>query len=145
MRQHFLLLFVIVFSMGVTVTAQRQLIKQEVDRTTYDVQADNDSKTQTAMDMLRKVPMVTVDGEENILVRGNTNFKIYKNGHLDPSLTKNHCDDGQQPYGRHQRFALWQLRQSQDAFAQRLSCSADGQGYRERELRLALHVEENHN
>ena len=117
MRQHFLLLFVIVFSMGhaqtpsdttstapadttawdnildgVTVTAQRQLIKQEVDRTTYDVQADNDSKTQTAMDMLRKVPMVTVDGEENILVRGNTNFKIYKNGHLDPSLTKNAKD-----------------------------------------------------
>ena len=77
---------------GVTVTAQRQLIKQEVDRTTYDVQADNDSKTQTAMDMLRKVPMVTVDGEENILVRGNTNFKIYKNGHLDPSLTKNAKD-----------------------------------------------------
>ncbi len=117
MRQLFLLLFVIVFSMGhaqtpsdttstapadttawdnildgVTVTAQRQLIKQEVDRTTYDVQADNDSKTQTAMDMLRKVPMVTVDGEENILVRGNTNFKIYKNGHLDPSLTKNAKD-----------------------------------------------------
>jgi hypothetical protein len=77
---------------GVTVTAQRQLIKQEVDRTTYDVQADNDSKTQTAMDMLRTVPMVTVDGEENILVRGNTNFKIYKNGHLDPSLTKNAKD-----------------------------------------------------
>ncbi len=77
---------------GVTVTAQRQLIKQEVDRTTYDVQADNDSKTQTVMDMLRKVPMVTVDGEDNILVRGNSNFKIYKNGHLDPSLTKNAKD-----------------------------------------------------
>ena len=70
MRQLFILLFVIVFSIGhaqtpsdttstaptdttawnnlldgVTVTAQRQLIKQEVDRTTYDVQADNDSKT----------------------------------------------------------------------------------------------------
>lgn len=117
MRQLFILLFVIVFSIGhaqtpsdtttttpadttawdnvlegVTVTAQRQLIKQEVDRITYDVQADNDSKTQTAMDMLRKVPMVTVDGEENILVRGNSNFKIYKNGHLDPSLTKNAKD-----------------------------------------------------
>ena len=117
MRQLFILLFVIVFSIGhaqtpsdttstapadttawdnlldgVTVTAQRQLIKQEVDRTTYDVQADNDSKTQTAMDMLRKVPMVTVDGEENILVRGNSNFKIYKNGHLDPSLTQNAKD-----------------------------------------------------
>ena len=74
---------------GVTVKAQRQLIKQEIDRVGYDVQADEESRTQTVMDMLRKVPMVTIDGEENILVRGNSDFKIYKNGHLDPSLTKN--------------------------------------------------------
>jgi hypothetical protein len=39
--------------------------------------------------MLRKVPMVTIDGEDNILVKGNSDFKIYKNGHLDPSMTKN--------------------------------------------------------
>jgi len=74
---------------GVTVTAQRQLIKQETDRVGYDVQADEDSRTENVLDMLRKVPMVTIDGEENILVKGNSNYKIYKNGHLDPSLTKN--------------------------------------------------------
>jgi len=74
---------------GVTVTAMRQLIKQDIDRIGYDVQADEDSKTRTVMDMLRKVPMVTIDGEENIRVKGNSDFKIYKNGHLDPSLTKN--------------------------------------------------------
>lgn len=74
---------------GIVVKAQRQLIKQEIDRIGYDVQADEESKTQTVMDMLRKVPMVTVDGEDNILIKGNSNYKIYKNGHLDPSLTKN--------------------------------------------------------
>ena len=74
---------------GVTVKAQRQLIKQEIDRIGYDVQADEDAKTQMVMDMLRKVPMVTIDGEDNIKVKGNTNFKIYKNGRYDPSLTKN--------------------------------------------------------
>ena len=74
---------------GVVIKAQRQLIKQEIDRIAYDVQADDESKTQTVMDMLRKVPMVTVDGQDNILVKGNSSFKIYKNGHLDPSLTKN--------------------------------------------------------
>ena len=74
---------------GVTVKAQRQLIKQEIDRIGYDVQADEESKTQTVMDMLRKVPMVTVDGHDNILVKGNSSFKIYKNGHYDPSLSKN--------------------------------------------------------
>ena len=74
---------------GVTVKAQRQLIKQDIDRIGYDVQADEESKTLTVLDMLRKVPMVTVDGEENIKVKGNSNYKIYKNGHLDPSLSKN--------------------------------------------------------
>ena len=74
---------------GVTVKAQRQLIKQDIDRIGYDVQADEESKIQTVLDMLRKVPMVTVDGEDNIKVKGNSSFKIYKNGHLDPSLTQN--------------------------------------------------------
>ena len=74
---------------GVVVQAQRQLIKQDIDRIAYDVQHDEESKTQTVMDMLRKVPMVTVDGQDNIQVKGNSNFKVYKNGHLDPSLTKN--------------------------------------------------------
>ena len=74
---------------GVVVKAQKQLIKQEIDRIGYDVQADEESKTQTVMDMLRKVPMVTVDGQDNILVKGNSSYKIYKNGHYDPSLSKN--------------------------------------------------------
>ncbi len=74
---------------GIEIKAQRQLIKQEIDRIAYDVQGDEESRTQTVMDMLRKVPMVTVDGEDNIKVKGNSSFKIYKNGHLDPSLTKN--------------------------------------------------------
>lgn len=77
---------------GVTVKAQRQLIKQEIDRIGYDVQADEDSKTETVLDMLRKVPMVTIDGEDKILVKGNSNFKIHRNGRLDPSLTKNAKD-----------------------------------------------------
>lgn len=74
---------------GIEIKAQRQLIKQEIDRIAYDVQGDEESKTLTVLDMLRKVPMVTVDGEDNIKVKGNSSFKIYKNGHLDPSLTKN--------------------------------------------------------
>ena len=74
---------------GIVVKAQRQLIKQQIDRIGYDVQADDESKTRTVMDMLRKVPMVTVDGEDNILVKGNSNFRVYKNGHYDPNLSRN--------------------------------------------------------
>ena len=74
---------------GVVIKAQKQLIKQEIDRIGYDVQADEESKTLTVLDLLRKVPMVTVDGEDNIKVKGNSSYKIYKNGHQDPSLSKN--------------------------------------------------------
>ena len=74
---------------GIVIKAQKQLIKQDIDRIGYDVQADEESKTLTVLDMLRKVPMVTVDGEDNITVKGNSNYKIYKNGHYDPNLSKN--------------------------------------------------------
>ena len=41
---------------GVTVKAQRQLIKQDIDRIGYDVQADEESKTQTVLDISRLLP-----------------------------------------------------------------------------------------
>lgn len=76
----------------VTVTAQRPLIKQEIDRLSYDVQADDESKTSTIFDMLKKVPYVTVDGQENIKVKGSSDFKIYKNGKPNTSWEKNPKD-----------------------------------------------------
>ena len=76
----------------VTVTAQRQLIKQDVDRIGYNVEADADSKTNNVLTMLRKVPMVSVDASDEIRVNGKTNFKIFRNGHPDPSLSRNAKD-----------------------------------------------------
>ena len=76
----------------VTVTAQRQLIKQEVDRIGYNVEADADSKTNNVLTMLRKVPMVSVDASDEIRVNGQQNFKIFRNGHPDPSLSRNAKD-----------------------------------------------------
>lgn len=74
---------------GVEVAVQKRFVKQDIDRLSYDVQADEESKTVTVMDMLRKVPLVTVDGDDNIKVKGSSAFRIYKNGHPDPSLTRN--------------------------------------------------------
>lgn len=71
----------------VVVSTQRQLVKTEIDRLSYDVQADADSKTSTVLDMLKKVPMVTVDGQDEIKVKGSSSFKVYRNGHPDPSLS----------------------------------------------------------
>ena len=73
----------------VEVKAIRPLVKAEIDRLAYDVQGDGDAKTSTVLEMLRKVPLVTVDAEDNIRVKGSTNFKIYKNGHPDPGISSN--------------------------------------------------------
>ena len=65
---------------GVEVVAQKPLVKMETDKMAYDVQADNDSKASTVLDMLRKVPMVIVDGQDNITVNGQRSFKVYVDG-----------------------------------------------------------------
>lgn len=76
----------------VIVTAQRQLVKTEVDRTTYNVQGDEDAKSSSVIEILRKVPFVTVDGQGNIKVNGSSNFKIYKNGRPNQNYTNNAKD-----------------------------------------------------
>lgn len=65
---------------GIEVVAHKPLVKMETDKMAYDVQADNDAKGSTVLDMLRKVPMVTVDGQDNITVNGQSSFKVYVDG-----------------------------------------------------------------
>ncbi|MDE7407605.1 MAG: TonB-dependent receptor family protein, partial [Muribaculaceae bacterium] len=73
----------------VEIVAQKPLVNVEIDRIGYDVQADEEARTVTIFDMLRKVPMVTVDGEENVKVKGGSNFKIFKNGRPNSSWSRN--------------------------------------------------------
>ena len=74
---------------GVEVVAQKPLVKMETDKMTYDVQTDNDSKTNTVLDMLRKVPMITVDGQDNITVNGQGSFKVYVDGKPNVMFSSN--------------------------------------------------------
>ena len=62
---------------GVEVVAQKPLVKMEVDKMSYNVAEDADSKTNNVLTMLRKVPMVSVDASDEIRVNGQTNFKIF--------------------------------------------------------------------
>ena len=64
----------------VEIVAQKPLVKMKVDKMTYNVAQDEDSKSSTVLDMLRKVPMVTVDGQDNITVNGSSSFKVYVDG-----------------------------------------------------------------
>lgn len=71
----------------VVVTGQRKLVESDGATLTYNVDEDPSATTSSTLDMLRKVPMVTVDAQENIKVRGQSNFKIYLNGKEDPMLS----------------------------------------------------------
>ena len=74
---------------GVEVVAQKPLVTADIDKIGYDVESDPDSKTNTVMEMLRKVPMVTVDGEDNIKVNGSSSFKVYVNGRPNNMMSNN--------------------------------------------------------
>jgi outer membrane receptor protein involved in Fe transport len=76
----------------VSVTAPKPLVKQEIDRISYDVQSDPESKVLTAMDMLRKLPLITVDGDDNIQLSGSSNYRIFINGKPSALLVTNPKD-----------------------------------------------------
>ena len=77
---------------GVEIVAQKPLVKADIDKITYDIEEDPDSKTNNVLEMLRKVPMVTVDGNENIKVNGSAGFKVYVNGRPNNMMSKNPKD-----------------------------------------------------
>jgi len=76
----------------VSVSALKPLMKQEVDRLSYDVQADPESKAISALDMMRKVPLLTVDASDNIKLKGSGNYKILINGRESALVAKNPSD-----------------------------------------------------
>lgn len=76
----------------VSITAAKPLMKQEVDRLSYDVQADPESKALTALDMIRKVPLLSVDGNDAIKLRGSGNYKILLNGKESAIMARNPSD-----------------------------------------------------
>ncbi|MDR3140426.1 MAG: TonB-dependent receptor [Tannerellaceae bacterium] len=77
----------------VTVTAQKPLVRVEIDKLTYSLEDDPEAQTNNTLDMLRKVPMITVDGEDKIQLKGSENFKIYLNGKPSNMLSGNNASD----------------------------------------------------
>ncbi len=71
------------------VTAQRPLVRVEIDKLTYSAKDDPEASTSNVLDLLRKVPLVTVDGEDEIQLKGSSNFKIYVNGKPSNMVSSN--------------------------------------------------------
>jgi outer membrane receptor protein involved in Fe transport len=73
----------------VVVSSQRPMVEQSDDKIVFNVEDDPTNKTETAIDILRKTPFITVDGEDNIKVNGKPNFKVLLNGRETSMFARN--------------------------------------------------------
>lgn len=64
----------------VSVVALKPLIKADAEKVTYDAEQDPEAKSSNVLELMRKVPMVTVDGQDNVQLKGQSNFKYFLNG-----------------------------------------------------------------
>lgn len=74
---------------AVTFTARKPLIEHSEDKLIYNAEADPANAGQTATDVLRKTPFLSVDGEGNVQLNGQSNFKVLLNGKETAMFTRN--------------------------------------------------------
>jgi outer membrane receptor for ferrienterochelin and colicin len=71
------------------VTVKKPLIEQADDKIIYNTESDPMAASESAIDILRKTPFVTVDGDGNIQVNGQSNFKVLLNGRETSMFARN--------------------------------------------------------
>jgi outer membrane receptor protein involved in Fe transport len=65
---------------GVTVTAGSAIVENKIDKIVYNAANDITSQGGVALDVLRKVPQVTIDIDGNVELQGNNNIRFLING-----------------------------------------------------------------
>ncbi|AMJ65244.1 TonB-dependent receptor domain-containing protein [Hymenobacter sp. PAMC 26628] len=71
------------------VVTQKPLMEVKPDRLVYNAEQDVTNAGGTAQDVLRKAPLLAIDGDDNVTMRGNSNFKVLINNKPSPTLAAN--------------------------------------------------------
>ncbi len=74
---------------GAVVVGQKPVVEVRPDRLVYNADQDLSNAGGTAQDVLRKAPLLAVDGEGNVTMRGSGNFKVLINNKPSPTLARN--------------------------------------------------------
>jgi outer membrane receptor protein involved in Fe transport len=65
---------------GVIVTADKPVVESKIDKIVYNASSDITSQGGLAIDVLKKVPQVSVDIDGNVELQGNSNIRFLING-----------------------------------------------------------------
>lgn len=68
------------------IEAERPVVQSDGAKLTYNVDEDPAADSSNALEMLKKVPMVSVDGDGNVRLNGSQAFKFQVNGLENPML-----------------------------------------------------------
>ncbi len=80
----------------VSVVAQKQTMKLEIDKKVFDVSQDISSTGGSASDVLENIPSVEVDSEGNVSLRGSSSVTVWINGKAQGMTSDNRGDILQQ-------------------------------------------------
>ena len=73
----------------VTIAVQRPLIKSDPDKLVYAVEADPEAQTSTLQEIIRKVPLLTIDSDDNVTLNGQSNYRVLVNGKSSTLMSNN--------------------------------------------------------